>query len=99
MSKTQKLKMQKILNRGIRFINLNHTERLTIEETHKAYNITPLNIFTHMKATKIWETVKLTHEEEYEELVRPRNRSHSWYPRTSTVIEAPLPVPIYTSNS
>ena len=99
LSKTQKINMQKILNRGLRFINSKEEERRTMEEIHKIHNIKPFNISTHNKACKIWQTVRLTQEEQYEELVTPRNTTHHWFPRTSTIIQAELPEPIYTSNT
>ena len=97
LSKTKKIELQKVLNQGLRFINHHDTERKTMEETHRLYNITPINTSIHIKANKIWNTIRITQEQEYHDLVRPRNRAHYWFPRTSTLIDLPLPMPIYTS--
>ncbi len=98
LSKTQKINIQKIINKGLRFINSNEAETLTIKETHEKYSITPFNISTYNKALKIWQTVELTQENLYTQLVTPRNTQHNWFPRTSNLIQAPPPAPIYTSH-
>ncbi len=100
ISKTQKINIQKVINRGLRFIHYNEAENLTMEQLHKLHNITPFNISIHNKANKVWERVKSIEEEEiFEELVREKSKNHSWYPKTSTVHNLPPPTPIYTSQS
>ncbi len=100
ISKTQKINLQKVLNRGLKFIHYNETERLTIKELHQLYNITPFNVSTHNKACKTWERVRYIEEEQtYEELTRERDRTHNWFPKTTTIISSPPPLPIYTSQS
>ena len=90
--------MQRIMNKGIEFINHNDQEILTVQETHAKYNISPFNRSRHNKALPIWERIRHTQEHLYDELIRPRRTKHSWFPRTSDIIHAPPPLPIYTSN-
>ncbi len=99
LSKTQKTNIQIIVNKGIRFINHNDPDMLTVKEVHEKFNIAPFNISIHTKALKIWETIELTAEHLYTELIRPRDNKHNWLPRTSDtrIIHAPPLVPIFTS--
>ncbi len=98
LSKSQKINILKLFNKGLRFINSNDPEILTIKETHVKYNITPFNVSIHNKAIKIWQTVQFTQEDQYNELVTPRNTQHNWFPKASNVLHAPPPEPIYTSQ-
>ena len=98
-SKTQLIKLQRVQNRALKFINYNDEERIeTIKELHEKYIIMPINVSLHNKATKIWETLKNTDEETYNKLVRPIEGNHNWFPRTSYVIPAPVPEPIYSGS-
>ena len=97
VAKTNKINMQKLINKGIRFINSNDRERDIMENLHLKYNITPYNISIHKKACKIWQAVRLTDEENFNTLVTHQDRIHHWFPKTSNVIQAPLPEPVYTS--
>ena len=98
-SLTQKRKLQIVLNKAVRFIHCNEEEQLNTEQLHNKYNITPLNISSYYKAKKTWDRVKNTEDEQiYEELVRHREITHNWFPKTSTIIDAPPPLPIYTSQ-
>ncbi len=65
----QKRNMQTILNKTVRFIHCNEREQLITEELHaKCNNITPSNTSNHLKAQNIWETIKISEPEQYEEL-------------------------------
>ncbi len=44
ISKSQKINLQTVLNKSLKFINSNETERLTVEELHKKFDILPLNL-------------------------------------------------------
>ena len=88
-SKTQKKSMQTVLNKALRFINQNEEDKPIAEELHLRYNITPLNISIHNKARKIWENVRCTEPEHYENLIIPHNRKHNWFPKTCSVIATP----------
>ena len=97
---TQKLKLQKVLNRGLRFININDDEgNASIEELHKRYNITPINISVHNKAENIWEAIKVNDEHIYNKLIEDRNNeyNHSWFPSSMLSILQEPPLPLYTS--
>ena len=65
ISKTQKRNLQIVLNKALRFIDRNEGDIISVEDLHRKYNITPLNISIHNKACKIWETVNITENEHY----------------------------------
>lgn len=97
LSKTQKLKIQRVLNKAIRFIHCNEREILTLEELHHKYNITPFNISIHNKSTKIWERIRQINQDQHNNLTRPIHSTHKWFPRSSDIITAQFPTPIYTN--
>ncbi len=98
ITKTQKLKMQIILNKALRFVFKNTDRRLTVQEMHKIAGIVPINITLHEKASRIWEAIRLSKDLTYQQLTTPTDRSHFWFPRSNTVINAPPPDPIFTST-
>ncbi len=59
-SKTQKLKMQFVINRAHRFIFSNDNRQLRLEDMHHSTGITPINISLYLKATKVRENVRHT---------------------------------------
>ncbi len=88
--------MQSVLNKAVRFIHCNEQEQLNTGELHIKYNIAPLNISNFHKAQKIWETIRISENEQFEELVTPRNNSHTWFPRNSNIIRMEPPHAIIT---
>ncbi len=99
ISKTQTIHFQKVLNRGLRFIHRNEAENQNIEQLNHKYQIMPINLSVRNKAYKTWERVKYIEDNEYEELVRERESTHNWCPKTTSIINLPPPNPIYTSQS
>lgn len=95
-SPTQKRKMQTIINKALRFINCNEPELMTVNELHRKYNITPINVSIHQKALKVWETLRISEPEQFEPLVTPHLNIHSWFPKCSPIINMPIPQPITT---
>lgn len=51
-SKTQKRKMQTLINESLKFIHCNERYELNREELHMKYNITPLSLSNYFKAQK-----------------------------------------------
>ena len=99
ISVSQKKNLQVILNKALRFINCNDFERLYIaEELHNKYNIKPINVNLHTKAKKIWQTIKDTEPEHYNQITQDFGLKHSWFPKSSNIISAETPAPIYTSG-
>ena len=81
-SLTQKRKLQVIINKALRFINFNEDDRhLTVEELHLKYDIKPLNITLHAKAQKIWETIRMTEPDHYDQLTQRFDYNHTWFPQ------------------
>lgn len=95
-SPTQKRQMQIVLNKALRFIHCNEDEQLNTSELHIKYNITPLNICNYNKAVNIWETIKISENEQYEELTGLRNKIHTWFPKSSEIIRMEIPQAIIT---
>ena len=95
-SLTQKRNMQTVINKALKFIHCNENTEATVEELHKMYNITPLNININTKAKKIWETVRATEPEHYTNLTMHFERQHNWFPKTSHVINQNTPEAIIT---
>jgi len=98
-SLSQKRKLQSVLNKAVRFIHCNEDEQLNTEQLHIKYNITPLNISTHYKAQKTWETIRISENAQYEELISGRNNKHSWFPKSSTIITLEEPQAIITRQN
>ena len=96
VSLTQKRNIQTVLNKAVRFIHCNEPEQMTTEELHIKYNITPLNISTHQKAKNIWETIKICEPDQFQDLTHPYNNTHTWFPKSSTIINLEPPQAIIT---
>ncbi len=95
-SRTQKRNMQIVLNKALRFVHCNESEELNTSELHIKYNITPLNISIYQKAIKIWETIKTSEIQQYNNLITPHDKIHSWFPKTSIIITMEPPERIIT---
>ncbi len=95
-SKTQKRKIQTVLNKAVKFINYNEPEQLDTSDLHINYNITPLNIFNHHKTQNTWESIKVSEQEQYNALITPHTNIHASIPKSSIIIGTELPHPITT---
>ncbi len=95
-SQTQKRKMQTVQNKALSFIHCYEQEPLTAFELHIKYNIAPLNIANYYKAQNTWETIKISENIKYEELVTQHNNTHTWFPKSSNVIKMETPQAIIT---
>lgn len=95
-SLSQKRNMQTVLNKALKFINCNEDDEATVAELHEKYNIQPLNISIHKRAKNIWEAVKITEQEHYNNLITNREHEHTWFPKTNTVISQDTPEGIIT---
>ncbi len=60
------------------------------------YNITPLNISNHYTAQRTWETIGVSENEQFKQLVTERDNNHTWFPKSSTVITMGEPQAIIT---
>ena len=98
-SLTQKRKLQSILNKAVRFIHCNEEEQLNTKQLHIKYNISPLNISSYYKAKKTWETIRISENDQYEELVTERNNTHTWFPKSSIIINMEEPEAIITRQN
>ena len=78
--------MQTVINKALKFINCNENNKETLEELHRKYNFTPLNISIDQRAKKIWEAGKATKPEHYNNLTINYEREHTWFPKSTKVI-------------
>ena len=98
-TKTQILKLQRVQNRALRFINCNDDEKIeTVMGLHQRYNFLPINISLHNKAKKIWDTLQYTEAETYDKLTTTIEGNHQWFRRTSHITHSPTPEPMYTGR-
>ena len=99
-SKENKMKMQRIQNRGIKFINKHGQAELNIEEIHQNFKIDAINVRLHTRLTKSWE--KFTRiETELAERSTTENddnetKDHYWWRRLASLVEIEQPEPVYT---
>ncbi len=64
-SRSQERKMQTVLNKALRFIHCSEEAQLNSEQLHIKYGITPLNTSILYKAQKVWNTIKISENEQY----------------------------------
>lgn len=95
LSQSQKKETQRVQNKAIRFINHNE-DRQTMEQLHRKYNLTPLNVSIHNKAIKTWHLMEYTQRNTFDRLKQQQQRSHKWFPKTTDIINNPQPNPIIT---
>ncbi len=95
-SPTEKGKMQTVLNKTLRFIHSNEQEQLKATDLHINYNVAPLNISNYHKALRIWETIKISEQEQFNKLVTPHNNTHARSPKSSNILRMEPPQPIIT---
>ncbi len=88
--------MQTVLNKALRFIHCNEQDQLNSEELHIKYSVAPLNTLNYYKEQKTWETIRKTENEQYDELVAPRNNTHTWFLKSSNIIRTGQPQAIIT---
>ncbi len=75
--------MQIVPNKALRFINCNEQEQPNTFDLHIKYKITHLNISIHHKALNIWETIKISENQQCNTLVIPHMYVHNWFPKSS----------------
>ena len=81
--------MQRIQNRGIKFINKHGQAELNIEEIHQNFKIDAINVRLHTRLTKSWE--KFTRiETELAERSATENddnetKDHYWWRRLASL--------------
>ncbi len=83
--------MQTVINKALKFINCSEGNEATTEELHVKYNNTPLNISINQKSKKTWEAVRATEPEHYNNLTVNFDREHTWFPKTSKIINQDIP--------
>ena len=99
VSDTNKLQLQRIQNKAIRFIKKYCEENLSIEQTHNRYNIDPLNVRLINKAKRSWERFKTIEEEIATESTNENQdistKDHHWWRRVADIVARPVPDPVY----
>lgn len=98
-SDTQILKLQRVQNRGVRFITGSQWQDFySSEYLHLTTNIPPINIFLHNSAKDLWEKIELLEPELFNKLKLPDHLVHHQHCnfRSSQLISSqPTPDAIY----
>lgn len=99
ISNTQKLKLQRVLNKALRYAENEHYPfNYNTEQLHNIHKITALNTRIHRRATKIWQKLEETRDQNYAKITNQEyGRMHNWFPSSLLHINRPPPNPIYTS--
>ncbi len=58
-----------------------------------------LSLSNYYKAQNTWETTRISESEQYEELVTPRNNTHTWFSKSSYIIRMEPPQAIITRQT
>ena len=99
-SKSQKLQMQRIQNRALKYAARDTENRhLTVEQLHHTYGLEAINVRLYNRMMKTWHKVHDLNEELYNETEEANNnnvRDHCWWPRVGKAYVADPPEPMYT---
>lgn len=101
ISHTQSLKLQRVLNKGLRFAcNVQYPDFRTTKHLHDLNKLQPINIRIHKRATRIWENLETQNDIIYQEL-REQNhqRSHYWFKSSLQIIDQGPPQPLHTNTN
>ena len=101
-SKDGILKLQKVQNKGIRFI-LNHydwTLFTTMEQLHARAGVPPLNQVLHQRAKNTLSRLAAHNPEIFHNLAEPlQGKEHKWFPRSIHLLTQPSPPPAYLKTN
>ena len=99
ISETNKIKLQRIQNKAIKFAASNDNEDLTLEDAHHKYKLEPYNIRLYKRGNKLWEKFCLAEPELTIRSIEENNnnhlKDHYWWPRIAGSVSANEPDPVY----
>ena len=99
LSKTATLKLQKILNKSLRFVyNQRYPYTLNTEELHRLASIQPINITLYNRGRKTMDKLTTTiRDPKYNEIINNNDQhEHSWFKKSFLKLINAEPPPIYT---
>ena len=95
----QMSKLQKIQNKGTRFItNTRLIDRISSRTLHEQCNLQPINTIIHNRAYNTWSTIQtnLPHIHNHLTAIAPNNWTNNKFPSSKHKAEGDPPVPRYT---
>lgn len=95
-SNHNKLKMQRIINKSLRWINGDRPPyNTTIKQLHERLEIIPLNIQIYRQNYNLWTRMRENFPELYEKFTTDRDRVHKWWPTSLITEDTGPPEPLY----
>ena len=97
---SNKMKLQRLQNKAIKFIISNDEEELSIKRAHEKYKLEAYNVRLHKRGLKVWDKLS-TNEPELTERSLNENQNndikdHNWWRRLGSMVENNEPQPKYT---
>lgn len=96
-----KLKLQAVQNKALRWIAGDippyHT---TIEQLHQIWKIEPINIRNFKQGCRVWNTIRIYHQEADNRLTSEEfTSSHTWWKKSYINENQQIPAPIYSASN
>ena len=99
ISDTNKLKLQRLQNKAIRFAIKNDEHPMSLEEAHIKYKLEAYNVRLHKRGVKLWNKLSISEPELVDRSLAENNnrdlKDHYWWRRIAASIEEDIPDPIY----
>ena len=102
ISAAQKMKLQRVQNRAVKFItNRDWRDHESMQTLHERINLPPINQIIHKRAQNTWRAVEKYCPTDFERLSRTlaeedTGAEHGWFKRTIPLFSQPLPPPRYS---
>ena len=100
LSKSNKIKLQRLQNQALKFIMSNDEENMTLQQAHEKYNIDPVNVRLHKRGLKTWTKFVRNEQELAEKSIQLNEdnttRDHYWWGRIGRIQDQDEPDGIYT---
>ena len=98
ISQTQMLKLQRVQNKGLRFVtNTSLIDRISSATLHETLNMKPINIIIHNQAKNTWEHIKNNLQDTYQTICdnAPLHQRYRTMPSSRFKAEHDNPLPLY----
>ena len=99
ISKSQMIKLQRLQNKGIRFITGNRLiDKIPSQTLHQQTNLDPINIHLHNLANNTWNNIQINNPSIYNSFPIQTNQFHntkSYFPSSKKIALGHTPIPIY----
>ena len=103
ISKTNKIKLQTLQNKAVKFAIKGDDEELSIEDAHVKYKLEAYNVRLHRRGSKLWEKLmEIEPDLVNRSMAENENRDfqdHYWWRRIAATVGEDEPDPIYVTPS